>query len=123
MREMLNCKIHGGYVTKSALAYEGSCGLGPDLLEASGILPFEKISVLNVSNGKRVQTYVIKEKEDRAITLNGAAAHYFKKDDKVIILCYKLQDEHCIKDHKARIIILDSDNSIKENSLRGFDYE
>jgi len=123
MREMLNCKIHGGYVTKSDLDYEGSCGLGPDLLEASGILPFEKISVLNVSNGKRVQTYVIKEKEDRAITLNGAAAHYFKKDDKVIILCYKLQDEHCIKDHKARIIILDSDNSIKENSLRGFDYE
>ena len=82
MREMLNCKIHGGYVTKSDLDYEGSCGLGPDLLEASGILPFEKISVLNVSNGKRVQTYVIKEKEDRAITLNGtvhAAEGIFKK--------------------------------------------
>ena len=51
MREMLNCKIHGGTVTASDIDYEGSCGLGPDLLKASGLLPFEKISVLNVSNG------------------------------------------------------------------------
>tara|TARA_B100000029_G_scaffold129385_1_gene122867 strand:- start:4102 stop:4473 length:372 start_codon:yes stop_codon:yes gene_type:complete len=118
MRNMLRCKIHGGIVTKSDIDYEGSCGLGPDLLKESGILPFEKISVLNVSNGKRVETYVIKEIKDREITLNGAAAHFFKKGDKVIILNWKICGESCIKKHKAKIIILDNKNSIKKKMTK-----
>ena len=118
MREMLNCKIHGGTVTASDIDYEGSCGLGPDLLKASGLLPFEKISVLNVSNGNRVETYVIKESKDREITLNGAAAHFFKEGDKVIILNWKICGESCIKGHKAKVIILDDGNLIKKKMVK-----
>ena len=118
MREMLNCKIHGGTVTASDVDYEGSCGIGPDLLKESGLLPFEKISVLNVSNGNRVETYVIKELKDREITLNGAAAHFFKEGDRVIILNWKICEEACIPKHKAKIIILDEQNFIKNKMTR-----
>jgi len=118
MREMLNCKIHGGIVTGSDIDYEGSCGLGPDLLKASGLLPFEKISVLNVSNGNRVETYVIKESKNREITLNGAAAHFFKKGDRVIILNWKICSEDSIKGHKAKVIILNDENLIKKKMVK-----
>ena len=74
-------------------------------------------SVLNVSNGNRVDTYVIKESKNREITLNGAADHFFKEGDKVIILNWKICGESCIKGHKAKVIILDDDNLIKKEML------
>jgi aspartate 1-decarboxylase len=112
MRQFLWAKIHGGAITQCDLHYEGSCGLGPDLLKAAGILPLEKVSVLNVSTGHRLETYVIPAKANGEISLNGAAARYASVGDKVIILSFTVLDQPEIAAHKARIVILDTNNRV-----------
>lgn len=112
MRTLLSAKLHGGRLTACDLHYEGSCGIGPDLLKASGILPLEKISVLNVSTGGRLETYVIRGKKNGELSLNGAAARHAAVGDKVIILTYAELAETEIASHKARIVILDANNKI-----------
>lgn len=112
MRQFLWAKIHGGAITQCDLHYEGSCGLGPDLLKAAGILPLEKVSVLNVSTGHRLETYVIPAKTDGEISLNGAAARYASVGDKVIILSFAVLDQREIAAHKARIVILGANNKV-----------
>jgi len=109
---MLSAKLHGGRLTACNLDYEGSCGIGPDLLKASGILPLEKVSVLNVSTGSRLETYVIRGKKNGEISLNGAAARHAAKGDKVIILTFTEVAERDVRSHKARIVILDHNNKI-----------
>lgn len=112
MRTLLSAKLHGGRLTSCDLHYEGSCGIGPDLLKASGILPLEKISVLNVSTGGRLETYVIAGKKNGELSLNGAAARHAAPGDKVIILTYTTLTTKEIRSHKARIVILDKENKI-----------
>jgi len=112
VRQLLSAKLHGGTVTCCDLHYEGSCGLGPDLLEASGILPLEKVSVLNISTGGRLETYVIRSKTNGEISLNGAAARSAAVGDKVIILVYAAVSEQEIPSHKARIVVLGEGNKI-----------
>jgi aspartate 1-decarboxylase len=109
---MLSAKLHGGHLTACDLHYEGSCGIGPDLLKASGILPLEKISVLNVSTGSRLETYVIRGKKNGELSLNGAAARHAAKGDKVIILTYTEVSGDEIASHKARIVILNENNKV-----------
>jgi len=109
---MLSAKLHGGRVTCCNLDYEGSCGIGPDLLKASGILPFEKISVLNVSTGGRLETYVIPGKKDGELSLNGAAARHAAVGDKIIILAFAVLTPAQIRSHRARIVILGHENKI-----------
>lgn len=112
MRQLLSAKLHGGVVTQCDLHYEGSCGLGPDLLKASGILPLEKVTVLNISTGGRLETYAIRSKIKGEISLNGAAARHASPGDKVIILSYAVVAEDSIAAHKARIVILRGRNKI-----------
>jgi len=112
MRTLLSAKLHGGRLTECDLHYEGSCGIGPDLLKASGMLPLEKISVLNVSTGSRLETYVIRGKKNGELSLNGAAARHAAVGDKVIILSYAELSAKEIRSHKARIVILDRNNKI-----------
>ena len=112
MRTFLSAKLHGGCLTECDLHYEGSCGIGPDLLKASGMLPLEKISVLNVSTGSRLETYVIRGKKNGELSLNGAAARHAAKGDKVIILAYAELTQKEIRSHKARIVILNRQNKI-----------
>ena len=112
VRNILSAKIHGGTVTECDLHYEGSCGLGPDLLKVSGILPLEKIHVLNVSTGSRLETYAIRSETPGQISLNGAAARYAEIGDKVIILAFAGVDEKDLAAHKARIVILDGSNQV-----------
>ena len=111
-RQLLSAKIHGGTITQCDLHYEGSCGLGPDLLKASGMLPLEKISVLNVSTGARLETYVIRSEVPGEISLNGAAARHAAVGDKVIILSFVAVAENELAAHKARIVILGPKNQI-----------
>ena len=111
-RQLLYAKIHGGTVTECDLHYEGSCGLGPDLLAASGMLPLEKISVLNVSTGARLETYVIRATKPGEISLNGAAARYAAVGDKVILLAFTVVPQENLKTHRARIVILDEKNNV-----------
>ena len=99
-------------MTHCDLHYEGSCGLGPDLLEASGILPLEKVSVLNVATGGRLETYVIRSETKGEISLNGAAARSATVGDKVIILTYAALSEQELPSHRARIVVLGERNKI-----------
>ena len=118
-RQLLSAKIHGGTVTQCDLHYEGSCGLGPDLLKASGMLPLEKISVLNVSTGARLETYVIRSEIPGEISLNGAAARHAAAGDKVIILSFAGVPEDVLAAHKARIVILGPNNQIVSARTEG----
>ena len=113
LRQVLSAKLHGGAITQCDLHYEGSCGLGPDLLEAAGIAPLEKVSVLNVSTGARLETYAICAKKKGEISLNGAAARSAAVGDKVIILTYSGVPESEMAEHRANIVILGPGNRVK----------
>jgi aspartate 1-decarboxylase len=117
LRQLLAAKIHGGTITQCDLHYEGSCGLGPDLLQAAGIVPFEKVAVLNVSTGARIETYAIRAEKKGEISLNGAAARAAAVGDKVIILTFTAVDETELAKHKARILILGHGNRLKSSRL------
>ena len=89
MRTMLKSKIHRARVTQANLDYEGSITIDKSLMEASDILPFERVEVLNINNGARLSTYAIEgEANSGAIEINGAAARLVAKGDLIIILSY-----------------------------------
>ncbi|NQU10144.1 aspartate 1-decarboxylase [bacterium] len=112
LRQFLSAKLHRGTVTLCDLNYEGSCGLGPDLLKASGILPYEKVSVLNIATGHRLETYAIPAQTPGEISLNGAAARYATAGDKVIILVFAVVPEDRVAAHEVRIVVLGEGNKI-----------
>ncbi|MCS7295915.1 MAG: aspartate 1-decarboxylase, partial [Dehalococcoidia bacterium] len=86
---MLSGKIHRAIVTDANLHYEGSITLDPDLMDAAGILPYEQVHVLDVTNGARLETYAIRgERGSGEVCINGAAAHLIHRGDIVIILTY-----------------------------------
>lgn len=117
LRHLLAAKLHGATVTECNLHYEGSCGIGPDLLEAAGILPLEQISVLNLSTGGRLETYAIRAGQDGQISLNGAAARHATVGDRVIILAYATVPEDEVASHKSRIVILGDRNRISTSRI------
>jgi len=89
MRAMLKSKIHRARVTQVNLDYEGSITIDRSLMQASDLLPFERVEVLNINNGARFSTYVIQgEADSGVIGINGAAARLVAKGDIVIILSY-----------------------------------
>ncbi|MDA3809120.1 MAG: aspartate 1-decarboxylase [Spirochaetaceae bacterium] len=110
--EMLRAKLHRATVTDADLNYEGSISIDPQLYEAAGMLEYEKVDVLNITNGARLTTYIINGKEGE-ICLNGAAARLAHKGDKVIICTYCSLDMDEAKDHKPKVILLDDENKIK----------
>ena len=86
-------KIHRATVTEANLAYLGSITIAVDLMEAAGLLAHERVQVLNLENGTRLETYVIPgERGSGVICLNGAAAHHFKPGDLAIIIAYAHDD-------------------------------
>jgi aspartate 1-decarboxylase len=111
---MLKSKIHHARVTESNVDYEGSLSLPSDLMEAAGMLPFEKVHVYNVSNGERFSTYLIKgEAGSNAVGVFGAAAHRAGRGDKLIIVCYAILDEAEMDFFLPKILLVDADNKIK----------
>jgi len=113
-RLMLKSKIHHARVTESNVDYEGSLSLPSDLMEAAGMLPFEKVHVYNVSNGERFSTYLIKgEAGSNAVGVFGAAAHRAGRGDKLIIVCYAILDEAEMDFFLPKILLVDADNKIK----------
>lgn len=89
--QILRAKIHGAVITEANLHYKGSLTLDEDLMDAAGLLEYEKIQVVNVSNGERLETYLIKgARESGVCCLNGPAARKGLAGDKVIILAYGL---------------------------------
>lgn len=115
LREICKGKIHRARVTEANLNYMGSITIDESLMKAAGIIPFEKVQVVNINDGARFDTYVIKGKVDSGtICLNGAAAHLAKPGDKVIIISYAMMDENEWSSVKPKIVFVDEKNKIKE---------
>ena len=107
--QVLKSKIHRVKVTEADLNYIGSVTIDEDLMEASEILENEKVHVVNLTNGNRLETYVIKGKRGSGvICLNGAAAHKVKIGDLVIIISYALMSVEEAKKYTPIIIFPDS---------------
>jgi len=114
LRTMLKSKIHRATVTQANLYYEGSITIDVDLIRAADILEHEKVEVLNLNNGQRIETYVIKGKPGSGvICLNGPAARGSCPGDMVIIVSYVLVEDKEIKSLKPKIIKVDARNKIK----------
>jgi aspartate 1-decarboxylase len=112
--EYLKSKIHRATITEANLEYEGSITIDKRLIEACGLHEYEKVQVLNINTGARLETYVIEgEADSGVICLNGAAARLGQKGDEVIIISYCFLSEEEARDHKPRVISVDNDNRIK----------
>lgn len=115
--EMLEGKIHRATVTESNLDYVGSITVDVSLLEEAGIREYQKVQVVDVNNGNRIETYTIAgEKDSGVICLNGAAARLFSTGDKVIIMAYASYSEDELKDYKPKVVFVDDDNKITKVS-------
>jgi aspartate 1-decarboxylase len=113
--EFLYSKIHRATVTDANLNYVGSITIDEALLDAANIKEWQKVEILDVNNGERFQTYVIKgEPNSGQICLNGAAARKVQKGDKVIIVTYGQFEEKELANHKPTIVIVDDNNKIIE---------
>ena len=111
--KLLKSKIHRATVTDTCLDYEGSISIDTDLLKASNIVPYEKVHVLNVTNGNRLETYAIPSSTKGDICINGAAAHLVNKKDIVIIVSYAQMTLADSKGFKPTIIYPNALNQIK----------
>jgi len=113
MLNMFKGKIHRAIVTEANLNYVGSVTIDQDLLDASGILPGERVQIVNNNNGARLETYVIKgERGSGVICLNGAAARLVQPNDSVIIIAYCWIDEKEASDFEPKVVFVDENNKI-----------
>ena len=109
--EMLKGKIHRATVTQAEVDYVGSITVDSKLLEAAGILEYEKVQVVDVDNGNRLETYTIAgEWGSGVICLNGAAARCVEVGHKVIIMSYCTMDVEEAKSHKPKVVFVDEKN-------------
>ncbi|SRR6266487_4111008 len=114
-RTMCKSKIHRATVTQANLNYVGSITIDMDLLEAADIYPYEKVQVVNVNNGSRLETYTIAgARGSGVICLNGAAARHAAEGDIVIIISYGQYDEQEIRSLEPRLVFVDAGNRITE---------
>ncbi len=110
---MLKGKIHRVTVTEAKLNYVGSITVDEDLLDAAGILEYEKVQIVDIENGNRFETYTIAgERGSKMICLNGAAARCVSVGDKIIIMAYANMTPNEAKDHKPNVVFVDENNDI-----------
>ena len=113
MRVMLKSKIHRATVTQADLDYVGSVAIDVDLMEAADILEGEQVVIADITNGARLETYVIPApRGSRTITINGAAAHLVRQGDLVIIMSYVLLDDAEAKAWQPRVVHVDEGNRV-----------
>lgn len=113
LREMLLGKIHRATVTHCELHYEGSCAIDEDLLDASGIIPHQRIDVYVIDNGERFSTYAIRgERGSGMISLNGAAARRAHQGDRIIIAAYGMLEESELAGFEPRLVFVDEANRL-----------
>lgn len=111
---ILKCKIHKARLTHCDLEYEGSLAIDLDLMDRIGMLPYEKILVVNATNGERLETYAIPaERGSRTFCLNGAAARRGAVGDTVTIMAFASFTPEEAADMQPRIIVLDRDNRVE----------
>ena len=108
---VLKAKIHRAVVTQAELDYVGSITIDQNLLDGSGMYAYERVLISNMSNGNRLETYIISgERGSGVICLNGPCAHFFTPGDEVIIMAFKMTDESGAKSAQP-IVVFPSDNN------------
>ena len=117
--EILKSKIHRATVTQADINYVGSITIDEDLMKAANLIEFEKVHVLNINNGERIETYVIKgEKGSGILCLNGAAARKFVPGDITIIASYAMMDFEEAKKFKPILVFPDKNNRLSKGKKR-----
>jgi aspartate 1-decarboxylase len=117
-RTMCKSKIHRGVLTGADLHYEGSLTVDRDLMDAADLREFEKVQVVNVNNGARLETYVIEgERGSGTLQLNGAAARLGMKGDHVIVISYGEFEEAELEDFAPRLVFVDAGNRVAKPRL------
>ncbi|MFD0044685.1 aspartate 1-decarboxylase [Pseudarthrobacter scleromae] len=112
-RTMFKSKIHRATVTHADLHYVGSVTVDLDLLEAADILPGELVSIVDVTNGSRLETYTIAgERGSGVIGINGAAAHLMQENDIVILITYAQMTTEEAKSYEPRVVHVDENNRV-----------
>jgi aspartate 1-decarboxylase len=115
LRVMCKSKIHRATLTDANLHYEGSITIDSDLLEAADIMPYEKVQVVNINNGNRLETYAIEGKRGSGeVCLNGAAARLGAAGDMVIIISYATVDDLEAREWEPKLIRVNERNQMLE---------
>ena len=110
---MMKAKVHRVRVTEANLNYVGSITIDQDIMDQVGILPHEKVQIVNNNNGARLETYVIAgARGSGVVCLNGAAARLVQPDDIIIIVAYAMLSEEELVDFKPKIALMDEDNQV-----------
>ena len=113
LRTMLTAKIHRATVTQADLNYVGSVTVDEDLLDAADLLPGEKVAIVDVTNGARLETYVIPgPRGSGVIGINGAAARLVHVGDLVILIAYGMMDEREAREREPKAVFVDAANRI-----------
>jgi aspartate 1-decarboxylase len=111
--EILKSKIHRCVVTEANLNYVGSCTIDEDLLNAANMIEYEKIQIVNVNNGERLETYIIKGKRGSGvICMNGPAARKVMVGDTIVIMSYAAMDFEKAKSYKPFVVFPKADNRL-----------
>ncbi|MEV6969978.1 aspartate 1-decarboxylase [Hamadaea sp. NPDC051192] len=115
IRTMLKSKIHRATVTQADLHYVGSVTVDSELMAAADLLPGEKVAIVDVTNGARLETYVIEGAPGSGVIgINGAAAHLVHPGDLVIMIAYAQFDDAEARTYQPRVVHVDADNKIIE---------
>lgn len=115
LTEMLKAKLHKATITEADLTYEGSLTIDKDLMDAVGIIPFEKVKVYNINNGERFETYAIAGKRNSGVIgLNGAAARKGMVGDLIIIVTFTQLSAAELEGYHPRIALIDGNNRVKQ---------
>jgi aspartate 1-decarboxylase len=115
IRTMLKSKIHRATVTQADLHYVGSVTVDSELMAAADLLPGEKVAIVDVTNGARLETYVIEGAPGSGVIgINGAAAHLIHPGDLVIMIAYAQMDDAEARTYRPRVVHVDADNKIIE---------
>ena len=116
---MCKSKIHRARVTESILDYEGSLEIDTDIMKDAGLYPYEKILVVNATNGQRFETYAIPGRAgSKDFKVNGAAAHRANPGDIITIMSFGVCSEEEARKMSPKILVLDSDNKIIKKKRR-----
>jgi aspartate 1-decarboxylase len=112
-RFMLRSKIHGARVTEADLHYVGSITIDRDLLDAADLLPGEKVLVIDLESGARLETYVFEgARGSGVIGVNGGAARHCQVGDRLLIMAFAALEEHELAGHRPRLVFVDENNAV-----------
>lgn len=112
---LVRAKLHQARVTAADLDYEGSIGIDTDLLDQAGLHPYEKVLVVDIENGNRLETYIIPAAAgSREVSLNGAAARLVSVGDRIIVMAFAQVEPPPPADWQPRVLLLDAGNQVKQ---------